>query len=545
MKKKMLLFFVGMAFWGAVSAQLWQDTAYVLDEMFKRYYAADAPGCMVAISRGEAVIYSRAFGLADVEHEVPFTTASPSEAGSVSKQFTAAAILLLEQQGKLSLQDDVRKFIPELPVYEQPITIHHLLHHTSGLRDWGALATLSGWARTTKMYSNEEVLAMICRQKALNNLPGAAYQYSNSNYLLLTVVAERAAQMSLMAFTQRYIFEPAGMSYTQWRDSPRRIVPHRAMAYGWDGKAYYTQLPNESVYGPGGLLTTAEDLLRWNRYYLSGKFGSPSLLPAMLRPDTLSNGLLNSYAAGLDVSGAYGLPCIRHVGATASYRGYLSHFPSCNMSFAWLSNTSRFDSEPYLMYEVERFLLQLPHVVSPIPAKVTLSAEAITPFTGWYSSTRDDAPLHLVANNNTLRVEPMGELIALSANTFWRNQQTYIFDSPHRLRVVSAASDTTVYIRQKPVTQSKRTFARYAGTYQASEVQATVTLYCQGDSLYWQQGVQPPVYLQPRYRDGFTQPNLGGEVLFTRNRLGKITGFRISVSRARRVQFARSENRYR
>lgn len=165
-----------------------------------------------------------------MEHNVPLTKQSKIEAGSVSKQFTAAATLLFEQQGKLSLNDDIRKYLPEVPDYGNTITIRHLLNHTSGLKDWGSIAELAGWPRGTKAYINDDALQIISQQKKLNNKPGDEFIYSNSNYNLQAIIVQRVSGMSLADFTKKYIFEPAGMKNTEWRDNYSKVVPNRAIA---------------------------------------------------------------------------------------------------------------------------------------------------------------------------------------------------------------------------------------------------------------------------------------------------------------------------
>jgi CubicO group peptidase (beta-lactamase class C family) len=211
-------------------AQTWDDTVRSIEKILERYKPSN-PGAQLAISRNGKVIFSKAWGMADMEHGVALTTTSPTEAGSVSKQFTAAAILLLEQQGKLSLNDDVRKYAPELKDYGTPITLRQMMQHTSGLKDWGAIAAIAGWPRSTKTYDNNDALYIISLQGTLNHKPGAEFLYSNSNYNLFAVIVERVSGMSLADFTKKFIFEPAGMTHTEWRNDFRKIVPNRAIAY--------------------------------------------------------------------------------------------------------------------------------------------------------------------------------------------------------------------------------------------------------------------------------------------------------------------------
>src|ERR1035437_395189 len=202
MKKYFLIIYL-TTFSIALYAQTWQDTIIKIEKIFSRY-KTENPGCQLSISRNGKIIFSQAWGMADLERNAPLTTNSIIEAASVSKQFTAAAILLLEQQRKLSLNDDVRKYIPELPDYGTIIRIKNLIHHTSGLRDWGDIAEMTGWPRTTKSYSNADALYIICQQNKLNNLPGDEVIYSNSNYNLLAIIIERASGMSLADYIAKY-----------------------------------------------------------------------------------------------------------------------------------------------------------------------------------------------------------------------------------------------------------------------------------------------------------------------------------------------------
>jgi CubicO group peptidase (beta-lactamase class C family) len=345
-----LLYFLSAA--TLTFAQTEADTIARINKIFSRYKPQN-PGCQLAVSRNGTVVFSKAWGMADMEHNLPLTTESIIEAGSVSKQFTAAAVLLLEQQGKLSLDDDIRKYVPEMPDYGSPITLRRMMHHASGLRDWGSVAGITGWPRTTKTYTNSDALDIIVHQKALNHKPGDEFLYSNSNYNLFAILVKRVSGMSLADYTRRYIFEPAGMTHTQWRDNFKRIVQNRAIAYEKAVDGYETDMPNENVYGNGGLLTTTEDLLKWNDYYWGGHFGSPSLLPKQLTIEVFNNKTTYPYGAGLYVTKAKGQDYVYHTGSTASYRAMLERYPQQHLSIAWLSNTSEFDTASYnVMREV-------------------------------------------------------------------------------------------------------------------------------------------------------------------------------------------------
>jgi CubicO group peptidase (beta-lactamase class C family) len=206
------------------SAQSWEDTVVRIEKLFVRY-KPNIPGAQLTISRNGKILYSKAWGMADLEHNVALTTNSPTEAGSVSKQFTAAAILILEEQGKLKLDDDVRKYLPEIPNYGSTITLRNMMQHTSGIKDWGSVANIAGWPRSTKTYDNDDALQIITKQTTLNHQPNDEFIYSNSNYNLFAIIVERVSGMSLYDFSKKYIFEPAGMIHTEWRQTLKRSFP--------------------------------------------------------------------------------------------------------------------------------------------------------------------------------------------------------------------------------------------------------------------------------------------------------------------------------
>ncbi|TAF50255.1 MAG: class A beta-lactamase-related serine hydrolase, partial [Sphingobacteriia bacterium] len=326
------------------------DTAQQLNKVMDLYGAQD-PGAQVLVARGNQILFESVRGLAHLEHGIAWTTATKSEAGSVSKQFTAAAILLLEKRGQLKLSDRLSQYFPELPSWGKEISIQHLLHHTSGLKDWGSITDLAGWPRGTIALNNLDVLDIIARQPNLNNAPGAEFIYSNSNYNLMALLVERVSGQSLAQFTAKELFQPAGMTATTWRDDQNRVVPNRATAYSKTGSAYVTNMPNESAYGNGGLLTTCQDLLRWTRYYLVEQ---KPLGEKPLERQLLNNGTYQQYAMGLFVDTLLGQYRISHSGATAGYRANLEFYPNLDLTIVWLSNnaTGSFGTIPAGLREV-------------------------------------------------------------------------------------------------------------------------------------------------------------------------------------------------
>src|SRR4051794_36065103 len=248
-----------------------------IDRIFQRW-TTSTPGCAVGVGVNGTSVLERAYGMADLEHDVPNAPETVFEAGSVSKQFTAAAVLLLARDGKLSIDDPVRKYIPELPDYGVPLTIRHMLTHTSGLRDWGEVAGTAGWPRTSRVHTHGHVLDIVSRQKALNFTPGTAWSYSNTGYNLAAIMVARVSGQSFGDFSRERIFAPLGMTHTSWRDDYTRIVKGRAIAYESASDGYHEDMPFENVHGNGGLLTTVGDLLRWNENFATPTVGDEAFV---------------------------------------------------------------------------------------------------------------------------------------------------------------------------------------------------------------------------------------------------------------------------
>lgn len=315
------------------------------DSVLAAFVRPGAPGCAAAIDIAGAPAYRSAIGVAELEHGVPIAVNTIFEAGSVSKQFTAAAVLLLDARGVIDLDDPIQKWFPEIPEYRAPITLRHLMLHTSGLRDWGSVIGLTGWPRWTATYTHDDALAIIARQKGLNHDPGADFSYTNTGYNLLAMLVRRAAKVSLAEFTRREFFEPLGMQNTSWRDDYARVVRGRAQAYAPAiGGGWRLSMPFEQVYGNGGLLTTVDDLIRWNHALAEGRIGTPDVSAAMKTSGTFNDGSAVNYGGGLYLSPVRGVPAIAHGGATAGYRAVLAAYPEQRVDVAVLCN--RADANP-------------------------------------------------------------------------------------------------------------------------------------------------------------------------------------------------------
>jgi len=329
-----------------VHAVLWFAAAGVsaqspqtIDEIFKDFASAEAPGCAVGAMRGETQLAARAFGAADLEHGVPLTTQSVFYMASVSKQFTALSILLLEREGKLRLDDAVRAHVPELPPHAGGVTIRQLLHHTSGLRDYLALSSLAGYP-SDQVITERAVLGMLARQTRLNFEPGAEHLYSNSGYVLLSILVHRVSGRSLDTFARERIFTPLGMQNTRFQHDHTSPIRGRAIGYIRRNDGWRIANSMLDVVGDGGMYSTVEDMLRWSAAFARPEFAT--LLERMQMPGALADGraIVNGYGMGL-VQGTYrGLQTVSHGGALAGYRTHFMRLPAEPLTVVTLCNNA-------------------------------------------------------------------------------------------------------------------------------------------------------------------------------------------------------------
>lgn len=309
-----------------------------VDALFARWNKADTPGAAVEVVKDGKVVYRRAFGMADIEQGRPITPSTDFHVASLSKQFTAFSVLLLAQDGKLSLDDDVRRYVPELPDFGHVIRIRQLLDHTSGLRDQWNLLSMAGW-RMEDVITEEEVMRLVRRQRGLNFVPGSEFEYSNTGYTLLGLVVERVSGESLAAFSRERIFGPLGMEHTFFHERHSTLVPGRARSYQPSaGTGYESVALSYSTVGPTSLFTTADDLVLWEMNFDDARVGGKSLLARMQTPEKLDDGSVLDYADGLFVEEYRGLRMIDHDGADAGFRSYALRFPDQHLAIVVLGN---------------------------------------------------------------------------------------------------------------------------------------------------------------------------------------------------------------
>ena len=404
----------------ASSGNLPDDKAKAaVDEIFADLTKAGSPGCALAVARDGKILYEKGYGLANIEENVAITPQTVFDIGSTSKQFTAASILLLEKQGKLSVNDDVRKYIPELPDYGKKITILHLLNHTSGLRDYLELMTLAG-INIDGVTDDDDALGIIARQKALNFEPGSEWLYSNSGFFLLSVIVKRVSGKTLAAFAAENIFEPLGMTQTLYRDSHTELVANRALAYDEKdpGAGYALAVSYFEQTGDGAVHTSVEDILKWDENFYSGQVGGKALLAELQENGHLNNGKKLDYAKGLVMSTYRGLATVTHGGSWGGYRAQLARFPEQHFSVACLCNVGNANpskramrvADVYLGSSMREKTVKEAAGDAEPPKKpvVTLAFQQMSGLDGEYHSEELNVTYTLAVESGTLKVKKVG-----------------------------------------------------------------------------------------------------------------------------------------
>jgi CubicO group peptidase (beta-lactamase class C family) len=325
-----------------LNAQITASQIEKVDHLFKKWDQKDSPGAAVGIIQKGNLIYTNGYGSANLDYDVPIDADSKFYIASTSKQFTAACLALLVQEGKLKLEDDIRKHIPELPDYGKTITIRHLVHHTSGLRDYLELMSLAG--KSFENYFNiSDGIELLCRQKALNFDPGAEYLYSNSGYILLAEIVTRVSGKSIREYADEKIFRPLGMKNTFFNDNHKQVTKNRVVSYRPEGNGYLRFVQNFDALGDGNLLTTVNDLYLWDQNFYHKKVGGSAFLDLIHTRGTLNNGKELDYAFGLGHGEYRGLKTVSHGGGMLGFRTQLIRFPEQEFSVIVLANITNFN----------------------------------------------------------------------------------------------------------------------------------------------------------------------------------------------------------
>lgn len=553
--RKLYLFAVLLLiFYQPLAAQSDVKIKSTIDSIFSEWDNTDTPGAAVAVIKDGELVHSKGYGMADLEHAVPITPSTPFLIASLTKQFVAFSILLLEEERKLDLDAPIQEYLPDFPRYEDSITIRHMVHHTSGLRNYGDLLRFQGKSYYDH-HSMDEVYALLKNQKGLNFRPGEEYLYNNSGYLLLTLIIEEVSGMSFNEFAAKNIFTPLGMNHTMIYDDITELIPDRAFSYTIGGDGFQNQISRVDLYGAGGMYSTIEDLYKWDQNFyenILGK-GRASLIERMQETGILNNGDSLDYAFGLGVGTYKGLHRVGHGGSFAGFRHYFIRFPEQQFSVIMLTN--REDAErPGKTLEVTDLLLK--DDLKPVAEESDIYKQEIpsddeetlkiSAFPGRYLVNDRMSFEITLEDGHLIFITPTGsrlKMIRKKGNVFYPESnpdgEGITFSKPVQGKT-QKVSFNDITAKRVNFEGSKDALSTFAGTYKSDELEVDYHLFVKNQTLMYRIGFQNAVPLVQVSNQMFTSDR--PSFVFSRDKGGKLTGFNLNVGRTRDVFFQKQSN---
>lgn len=539
-----------------------------IDKLFAEWDKSDSPGCALGIIKDGQLVYSRGYGMANLEHDIPVSSKMVFRIGSTSKQVTTMCIALLAEKGKISLDDDVRKYVPELPEYKSPITIKQLVWHTSGLPDYldlirltsGGAPSPQAYNRATNNITEEDVIEMLARQKTLNFNSGEVHLYSNSGYLLLAVLVKRVSGKSLREFAEEHIFVPLGMKNTHFHDDFTMIVKNRAMGYSpKEDDGFFIDMTTCDIVGDGGIFTTVEDLLLWDHNFYHSKVGSPELIKRMLTPGTLNNGEKCShgrmperyYAFGLVVGEYRGLPVVSHGGGFVGFRAEIVRFPEQHCSIICLANLSTIQPWDLALQVADIYLTdQFPEEKPPEAEAefISLSEEQLQDKVQVYRNPETRTICELSLKDGKLMADAFGfnfQLAPVSCTQF-RAVDAPVnvrieFETPENKPLLMHVSVPNQMVQTfealKPVELTSDQQAEYVGDYYSDELQVTYKVALEEKKLFFRHKNAPEKPLTPTFKDEFSVASLN--IQFIRDKQNQVVAFIMNSERVKNKRFVK------
>jgi CubicO group peptidase (beta-lactamase class C family) len=527
-----------------------------VDQVFAKWGRSDSPGCSVGIIQNGEFLYKRGYGMANLEYNIPNSAETVFRIGSTSKQFTAMCIALLEEEGKLSFDDDIRKYLPEFPQYQNPVTIRHLLHHTSGIRDYLTLWGIAG-VREDDFFVDGEVVDLLVRQRELNFTPGHEYLYSNSGYFLLSQIIKQASGKSMRIYARDKIFRPLGMKNTHFHDNHRRIVPRRASGYSPAGKdRFRISMTTLGMIGDGGVFTSVDDLLLWDRNFYNNILGrgGPQLMETMLSRGKLNSGKFLEYALGLIVEEYKGLKMVSHGGAFVGYRAEMIRFPEQRFSVIVLANLSSINpgrlarkvADIYLEGAYTQKETGIP-AVEPLYIKLSeeqlksLAGSFLHPKTGavWTISA-EIGGLQVNASGFRFRISPVDESRFNAENFPYPLEVRFTREKNKRILLVHEGDQEPVKCSQVQLLHpSPAQLKEYEGGYFSQELQVAYRIEQKKGKIFLRHENpykdSPRLPLSPTLKDRFFVSRM--RLKFIRNDEGRITSFLVNAGRVKNIRF--------
>jgi len=518
------------------NAQLADSLTRKVDSVFAKYDKPNSPGCALAILKDGKITYKKGYGMSNLDYGIAISPSSIFHVCSVSKQFTAAAIIMLSQEGKLSLNDDIRKYIPEVPDFGHIITFNHLLHHTSGLRDQWDLKALAGW-RDNDLITEKDIMEMLARQKALNFIPGDEFNYCNTGYTLLAVVVKRVTGVSLREYTDSVFFKPLGMTNTHFHNDHAEITPNRTSAYRKDEKGIWKiSIPEFDTYGPTSLFTTVEDLAKWDENFYTKQIGGNDFVNAMQLTGFLNEGTPQTYASGLFIETYNGYKTVVHSGADAGYRSYFLRFPDQHFSVILLANIANINTRS-LSTKVADIFLKNNSVKKQI-ATSKIDSTIVKGWTGDYLDMNTKESVKFIYKNEKLQTNDMilsssSSLLFTDPNSVSTN--SFSGDSGNTKFILSSKGlKNKTFKKVKKTKLSTAQLQEYKGEFYSHELDTRYKISVNENELLVKIPRNDEMKFSPVIKDMFS----GNFIMtFSRDKAKKINGFFITTGRVRNLNF--------
>ncbi len=527
-----------------------------IDEIFTQWDQKDAPGASVAVVKNGAIVFEKGYGMANLEYDVPNTPSTVFHIASVSKQFTVFSVLLLQSQGKLDLDDDVRKHLPELPDFGERITLRHLATHTSGMRDQWNLLAMAGW-RLDDVITKDHIMKLVERQKDLNFNPGDQFTYCNTGFTLLAEVVARVSKRTFAQFTKENIFDPLGMTNSLFYDDHELIVKNRAYSYARGPLGLKKRVLSYANVGATSLFTTVVDLAKWINNFQNPVVGDRDLFAIMDTRTVLNNGDTIGGAMGQFISEYHGYKQIQHGGADAGYRSYLGRFPDEHLSVVVLGNVSQLNAGGLAMKVADLFLEKkteesmVTTSVGPDRTPINLDQNSLKTFTGSYWNDERKYIRKIFLNNDTLRYDrgngyispiiPIGpdsfQMLRVASDLIIRFTGS---GRDKRMEVSVDGSEPTISHFFEPMDRTLNTLKEYQGTYYSAELATSYHFQARTGELLVKHRRLPDFTLKPAKENVFTSNRWYFPMVeFKRDENGKILGVYVSSDRVKDLWFER------
>ncbi len=525
-----------------------------IDAIFKNFSDINKPGASVAVVKNQNIVFKKGYGSANLEYDIPNSSSTVFHIASVSKQFTVFSILLLEKQGKLSLDDDIRTYIPEVPDFGKTITLRHLASHTSGLRDQWNLLSMAGW-RMDDVITKEHILKLVSRQKELNFNPGDEYAYCNTGFTLLAEVVSRISDMSFAEFTKANIFEPLKMKNTLFYDDHEKIVKNRSYSYKSSPNGYKKSVLNYANVGVTSLFTTVEDLSLWAINFSNIKVGDSTIINKMNTPAILNDGKTFGGALGQFVGDYKGLKEIQHGGADAGYRSYLTRFPDEDFAVVVFSNSAEFNPGRIAHQVVDIYLKdKIKTEVKPeevqeesTSEEIVLDKKVIATYVGKFE-LQPGFIITVTQDNDVLKAQATGQpMVTLKtlSNTEFRVEEVdakveFVPNEGDKVKLLKLHQGG--HIMEAPRVEAFDTssvnLSEFSGEFYSEELFTTYHFTVVNDSLVAKHSRLNDFNLNPIKDDMFSgEAWFFGQIEFIRDENNKISGCKISNGRVRNLYF--------